>query len=100
MKRTPRLEATEAHVEAFKAVAHLHRLRVFFFLVQAGNAGRDVTVGEIQDALELPGPTLSHHLVTMRRARLIESRREDRRIFYSVRPEMVSDLVRLLSACC
>ena len=59
-----RLEANHAHVEAFKALAHLSRLQVFFFLVRAG---KEMSVGEIQEAVEIPGPTLSHHLDVLRR---------------------------------
>ena len=92
-----RLEATDAHVAAFKALAHLTRLQVFFFLVRAR---REVPAGEIQEALEVPGPTLSHHLDVLRRAGLVQSRREERYVYYSVRREMASDLVRLLTACC
>ncbi len=92
-----RLEANESHVEALKALAHLARLRVFFFLVRAG---REVPAGEIQEAVNLPGPTLSHHLDLLRRAGLIQSRKEERFVYYSVRREMVSQLVRLLTACC
>jgi ArsR family transcriptional regulator len=100
-QRTPlplaRLEASEAHVEAFKALAHLTRLQVFFFLVRAQG---EVSVGEIQEAVEVPGPTLSHHLDVLRRAGLVESRKQERYIYYTVRPEMVTGLVRLLTACC
>jgi ArsR family transcriptional regulator len=91
------LEATEAHVEAFKALAHLTRLQVFFVLVRAG---REVSVGEIQEAVGVPGPTLSHHLDQLRRAGLVESRKEERYIYYSVRRDQVTSLVRLLTACC
>src|SRR5438105_2486797 len=92
-----RLEANEGHVEAFKALAHLTRLQVFFFLVRAG---REMSVGEIQGAVGVPGPTLSHHLDLLRRAGLVESRREERYIYYSVQREAVTTLVRLLTACC
>jgi DNA-binding transcriptional ArsR family regulator len=92
-----RLEASQAHVQAFKALAHLTRLQVFFFLVRAR---REVPAGEIQEALEVPGPTLSHHLDLLRRAGVIQSRKEERYVYYSVRREMVTDLVRLLTACC
>ena len=92
-----RLEANEAHVEALKALAHLTRLQVFFFLVRAR---REVPAGEIQEAMEVPGPTLSHHLDLLRRAGLVQSRKEERYVYYSVRREMVSELVRLLTACC
>lgn len=92
-----RLEANEPHVEAFKALAHLTRLKVFFFLVQSKG---EVSAGEIQGAVNLPAPTLSHHLDLLRRAGLILRRKEERYVYYSVRREMVSDLVRLLTACC
>src|ERR1041385_2594329 len=92
-----RLDADRAHVEAFKALAHLSRLQVFFFLVRAD---KEVSVGEIQEAVEIPGPTLSHHLAALRRAGLVQSRKEERYIYYSVRRETVTAMVRLLTACC
>jgi DNA-binding transcriptional ArsR family regulator len=91
------LEASGAHVEAFKALAHLTRLQVFFLLVRAA---REMSVGEIQEEVEIPGPTLSHHLDVLRRAGLVESRKEERYVYYSVKREMVTELVRLLTACC
>jgi len=92
-----RLQAREDHVEALKALAHLTRLEIFFFLVREG---REVPAGEIQNELEVPGPTLSHHLDVLRRAGLVQSRREERFVYYSPRPDTVSELVRLLTACC
>lgn len=99
MKTLPlaRLVATDAHVEAFKALAHPARLQLFFFLVRAR---REMPAGEIQAALEIAGPTLSHHLDLLRRAGLVQSRKEERFVYYSPRPEMVSELVRVLTACC
>lgn len=91
------LIAVDAHTEAFGALSHLTRLRVFFLL--AGE-GREMAAGEIAEALGVPGPTLSRHLDVLRRAGLVMSRREQRFVYYSVAPEMVGDLVRLLSACC
>jgi len=92
-----RLQAREDHVEAFKALAHLTRLEIFFFLVREG---REVPAGEIQTELEVPGPTLSHHLDVLRRAGLVQSRREERFVYYSARSDTASELVRLLTACC
>jgi len=91
------LAADAPHVEAFKALAHLSRLQVFFFLVKAD---REMSVGEIQEAVEIPGPTLSHHLDVLRRAGLVQSRRHERYIYHSVQRERVTTLVRLLTACC
>ena len=92
-----RLDASEAHVDAFKALSHLSRLQIFFFLVRSKG---EVSVGEIQDAVGIPGPTLSHHLDVLRRAGLIESRKEERYIYYTVQRDTVTALVRLLTACC
>jgi DNA-binding transcriptional ArsR family regulator len=91
------LRASDEHVEAFKALAHLTRLQVFFCLVRAG---KELSVGEIQAEVEIPGPTLSHHLDLLRRAGLVENRKEERYIYYSVKRETVTALVRLLTACC
>lgn len=99
MKTLPlaRLQARAAHVEAFKSLAHLSRLEIFFLLVRAG---REVPAGEIQVELGIPGPTLSHHLDVLRRAGLVQGRKEERFVYYSTRPEMVAELVRVLTACC
>ena len=99
MKPLPlqRLQPREDHVEAFKALAHLSRLQIFFFLVRQG---REVPAGEIQGELEIPGPTLSPHLDVLRRAGLVQSRKEERFVYYAARPDIASELVRLLTACC
>jgi DNA-binding transcriptional ArsR family regulator len=91
------LLARPEHVQAFSALAHQTRLELFFLLVRRG---REVPAGELQEALEVPGPTLSHHLNALRRAGLIEGRKEERYVYYSVKREMVTELVRLLTACC
>jgi ArsR family transcriptional regulator, arsenate/arsenite/antimonite-responsive transcriptional repressor len=91
------LSAAPQHVEAFKALAHPGRLEVFFTLVKAR---REMAAGEVQEALDIPGPTLSHHLDQLRRAGLVRARRQERYIYYSVGAEMVTDLLRLLTACC
>ena len=98
VKRLPlaTLVATPEHVDAFKALAHPGRLDVFFTLVKARE---ELSVGQILETLGVPGPTLSHHLDQLRRAGLVQARRQERFIYYSVGP-MVNDLVRLLTACC
>lgn len=92
------IQAQQRHTEAFKALSHLTRLRIFFHLVRQGVGGD--SVGSIQKAVKIPWPTLSHHLDILQRAGLLTSRREERFIFYTVKREVVSDLVRLLTACC
>jgi len=92
-----KLVANEGHADAFGALAHLTRLQVFFFLARAQG---ETSVGAIQEAVGVPGPTLSHHLDVLRQAGLVESRKEERYIYYSVQRDTVTALVRLLTACC
>lgn len=91
------LVASPEHVDALRALAHRGRLDVFFALVKSRE---EVAAGELRAELGVPGPTLSHHLDRLRRAGLIEARRQERFIYYRVAPRMVNDLVRLLTACC
>lgn len=98
-KRLPivTLVTTPEHVDAFKALAHPGRLAVFFTVVKAH---KELSAGEVQEAVQTPGPTVSHHLDQLRRAGLLHARRQERFIYYSVGTPMVTDLVRLLTACC
>jgi glycerol uptake facilitator-like aquaporin len=41
---------------------------------------------EIVDALRLPQPLVSHHLAALRRAGLVQDRRDARRVYYSLVP--------------
>ncbi len=96
LRRTaPRV--TAAHVNALKALAHEGRLRAFFHLVRAR---RDVAAGDLAEALDVPAPTLSHQLDQLTRAGLLARRREERHVYYAVRRDAVTPLVRLLTACC
>jgi DNA-binding transcriptional ArsR family regulator len=91
------LVAHKRHVAAFKALAHPGRLQVFFHLVKANRA---LAAGEVQAALRLPAPTLSHHLDHLDRAGLITRRKDERFIYSEVKRDIVTELVRLLTACC
>ncbi len=70
---------------------------MFFHLVQAT---QPLPANEVQSALRLPAPTLSHHLDHLERAGLITRRKEERFVYSEVRRDVVVDLVRLLTACC
>ena len=92
-----RLRVSEWHVEALRSLAHHTRLQIFFLLARKKG---EVPAGEIQAELGIPGPTLSHHLDVLRRAGLVQSRKEERFVYYTTQPASVAELVRLLTACC
>lgn len=86
-------------VVALAALAQESRLRAFRLLVRAGERG--LAAGEIADELAIPPATLTFHLKELSHAGLIESRRDGRRIVYSLSTEGVRELMEyLLRDCC
>lgn len=63
--------------EVFRALANPDRIRIIELL-----EGGDISVAALQDQLELPQPTISHHLATLRHAHLVTSRRQKTAILY------------------
>ena len=60
-----------------------------------------LVVGEIQDELDIPGSTLSHHLDKLRNEGLVEVRRESTFLRYTAYTEALQELLQFLYAeCC
>jgi DNA-binding transcriptional ArsR family regulator len=85
-------------VAALAALAQESRLALFRLLVKRGPEG--YTPGEISGRLEIPAPTLSFHLKTLSTARLIDSRREGRHLFYSANFDTMNGILGFLTDHC
>ena len=60
-----------------------------------------LVVGEIQQELDVPGSTLSHHLDKLRNEGLVQVRRESTFLRYSADTEALQELLQFLYAeCC
>lgn len=70
-------DATAELASAFKALGDPNRLRILAVLADAKRC-----VCEIQEAVDIPGNLLSHHLKVLREAGLIEGERRGRWIDY------------------
>jgi DNA-binding transcriptional ArsR family regulator len=89
----------ENAIDAFAALAHDTRLRVYRLLVRAGPKGLPAT--EISKALTIVPSTLSGHLAMMKRVNLLTAIRHSREIHYSANLSTINRLVTfLLSDCC
>jgi len=75
------------------------RLRIMQLLLSAHPDG--LVVGEIQDELEIPNSTLSHHLDKLRTENLVEVKREGTFLRYTANTEALQELLQFLYAeCC
>lgn len=80
-------------------LGHPTRLGIFRILVRAGHQG--VAVGEIQQALDIPNSTLSHHLSRMTKVGLMTQRRDGRTLYCSLLFNNVETLLAFLyDECC
>lgn len=87
---TPPLAAAEAAqlADKFKALADPARVSIVNRLAAAD----EVCVCDLNAALELAQPTVSHHLRVLREAGLVESSRRGTWAFYRLVPEAIEQL--------
>jgi len=87
------------YAHRFSAMGTGARLRILQLLVSAHPRG--LVVGEIQQALDVPGSTLSHHLEKLRAEDLVRVRRESTFLRYTANTRTLQELLRFLQAeCC
>ena len=85
--------------KALKELGHPTRLAIYRKLVKAGRQG--VAVGILQEKLEIPGSTLSHHLSSLASADLIIQRREGRILYCVAKYERLQYVIGFLQKeCC
>ncbi len=85
--------------KSFAAVGSEARLQVLHHLVRAGQPG--LSIGQIQQCLQIPLSTLSHHLKFLTDAGLIEQHKQGRAVINRARYDRISALAEyLLNDCC
>jgi DNA-binding transcriptional ArsR family regulator len=87
------------YADMFSAMGTEARLRIMQLLLSAHPEG--MVVGEIQEELEIPNSTLSHHLDKLRNEDLVQVRRESTFLRYTANTEALLELLQFLYAeCC
>ncbi len=83
----------------FSAMGTEARLRIMQLLLTAHPDG--LVVSEIQEELDIPNSTLSHHLDKLKHEGLVEVRRESTFLRYTANTEALRKLLQFLYAeCC
>ena len=87
------------YADMFSAMGTEPRLRIMQALLSAHPEG--LVVGDIQEELEIPGSTLSHHLDKLKNEDLVRVRRESTFLRYTANLEALQELLQFLYAeCC
>ncbi|HYM77606.1 MAG TPA: metalloregulator ArsR/SmtB family transcription factor [Candidatus Dormibacteraeota bacterium] len=96
---TKSAERVAKYADMFSAMGTEPRLRIMQLLLTAHPEG--LVVGEIQDELDIPNSTLSHHLDKLRTEDLVEVKREGTFLRYTANTEALQELLQFLYAeCC
>jgi ArsR family transcriptional regulator, arsenate/arsenite/antimonite-responsive transcriptional repressor len=97
MRITP--EQVTRYADMFSAIGTEARLRIMQLLLSAHPQG--LVVSEIQEELEIPNSTLSHHLDKLRNEGLVHVRRESTFLRYSANTQALQEILQFLySECC
>jgi len=96
---TKSAERVAKFADMFSAMGTEPRLRIMQLLLTAHPEG--LVVSEIQEELEIPNSTLSHHLDKLRTEDLVAVKREGTFLRYTANTEALQELLQFLYAeCC
>ncbi|HZD31454.1 MAG TPA: metalloregulator ArsR/SmtB family transcription factor [Candidatus Angelobacter sp.] len=92
-------EGVAKYADMFSAMGTEARLRIMQALLTAHPEG--LVVGEIQEELDIPNSTLSHHLDKLKNEDLVKVSRESTFLRYTANTEALQELLQFLYAeCC
>ena len=92
-------ERVAKYADMFSAMGTEARLRIMQLLLSAHPEG--LVVGEIQQELDIPNSTLSHHLDKLKNEGLVQVRRESTFLRYTANTGALQQLLQFLYAeCC
>ncbi|WBX82890.1 ArsR/SmtB family transcription factor [Sphingosinicella microcystinivorans] len=80
--------------DVLKALGHEVRLKLMRTLLESG----EKSVGELETMTGIGQPGLSQQLGILRKAELVQTRREAKLVFYSLAPEALESTATLLCA--
>lgn len=100
--KAPLIKSSESiakYADMFSAMGTEPRLRIMQLLLTAHPEG--LVVSEIQEEVEIPNSTLSHHLDKLRAEDLVAVKREGTFLRYTANTDALQELLQFLYAeCC
>jgi DNA-binding transcriptional ArsR family regulator len=88
-------ESLEKAASMLKAIAHPMRIAIIGYLED----GKKLSVTEIQKQLGIEQSTASHHLGILKDKGVLNSRREGKNTYYSLKHENLRHIINCVSMC-
>jgi DNA-binding transcriptional ArsR family regulator len=85
----------ESAASKLRAISHPLRIAVIDLLAN----GRKLSVTEIYQALDIEQATASHHLNILKNKGILDSKREGKKIYYSLRNLTLTDIIECVNRC-
>jgi DNA-binding transcriptional ArsR family regulator len=99
LQEKKKLEEVARYADMFSAMGSEARLRIMQLLLSAHPEGMVVT--EIQEELDIPNSTLSHHLDKLKNEDLVRVQRESTFLRYTANTAALQEILQFLySECC
>jgi DNA-binding transcriptional ArsR family regulator len=95
MKTTLDITKLEMAASKLRAIAHPMRIAIIELLEQK----QKLSVTEIYNHLKIEQASASHHLNILKSKGVLFSKRDGKKIFYSLRSEALSEIVHCINKC-
>ncbi|MBC8315500.1 MAG: helix-turn-helix transcriptional regulator [Bacteroidales bacterium] len=89
------LENLEIAASMLRAMSHPKRITIIELLAKS----KRLSVTEIYKKLSIEQPTASNHLNILKNKGILDSKREGKKIFYSLKHEKVKEIIDSLDRC-
>ena len=85
----------ESAASKLRAISHPLRIAVIELLAN----GRKMSVTEIYEILDIEQATASHHLNILKNKGILDSKREGKKIYYSLKNLTLTDIIDCVNKC-
>ncbi|MFA8300700.1 MAG: ArsR/SmtB family transcription factor [Hyphomicrobiales bacterium] len=89
------IEKLQLAAERLRAMAHPMRIAILELLSKAD----ELNVTDIYTSLSIEQATASHHLNVLRNKGILESRRDGKKIYYSLSTKSLSEVLSCINKC-
>jgi ArsR family transcriptional regulator, arsenate/arsenite/antimonite-responsive transcriptional repressor len=90
----------EPCMDLLRALADKTRQQIILLFIK----NKELCVNDIAKEFSLSRPTISHHLSLMKRAKLLNSRKEGKEIFHSINKKYIAEtltsILNSINCCC